>query len=422
MLLYCKYYEKSGMSLKKKNPVFLSFLLYRTSIYLKFLIRIGVDFIEIFQPLPKKTAVSPKAKQILIFNWRDLKHRYSGGAEVYLHEIAKQWVKMGSKVTLFCGNDGKCKRYEIIDGIEIIRRGGFYFVYIWAFLYYMLRFRGNYNVILDCENGIPFFTPLYAKEKIFCLVFHVHQEIFRRSLIKPLAAAVSFLEKKIMPSVYKKTQFITISKSSKKDMEELGITKGKISIISPGVDCKAYVPGKKSPRPLILYLGRLKFYKSVHLFLQTAKKLSEKFPNAEFIIAGDGEEMPNLKKLRKKLHLQKKVKILGRVSEKRKIELLQKAWVFINPSFMEGWAITTIEANACATPVVVSNVQGLKDSVESGRSGFLVKYGKVDDFVKYTSLLIKKESQRIRMSRFARIWAKNFSWNKSAKKHLEILK
>ena len=199
MLLYCKYYEKSGMSLKKKNPVFLSFLLYRTSIYLKFLIRIGVDFIEIFQPLPKKTAVSPKAKQILIFNWRDLKHRYSGGAEVYLHEIAKQWVKMGSKVTLFCGNDGKCKRYEIIDGIEIIRRGGFYFVYIWAFLYYMLRFRGNYNVILDCENGIPFFTPLYAKEKIFCLVFHVHQEIFRRCLIKPLAAAVSFLEKKIMP-------------------------------------------------------------------------------------------------------------------------------------------------------------------------------------------------------------------------------
>ena len=42
---------------------------------------------------------------ILILNWRDLKHSWAGGGEIYIFEQAKRWVKMGHSVTLFCGND-----------------------------------------------------------------------------------------------------------------------------------------------------------------------------------------------------------------------------------------------------------------------------------------------------------------------------
>src|SRR4051812_40240648 len=43
--------------------------------------------------------------RILIYNWRDTKHIYGGGAEVYIQEMAERWVKDGHEVTIFCGND-----------------------------------------------------------------------------------------------------------------------------------------------------------------------------------------------------------------------------------------------------------------------------------------------------------------------------
>ena len=106
-------------------------------------------------------------------------------------------------MTVFSGNDGTQERFETIDGVNIVRRGGFYLVYLWAFLYYMLRFRGRYDVVIDCENGIPFFTPLYVRKPLFCLMHHVHQEVFYHSLPKPLAWLASSLEKGQMPLVYR---------------------------------------------------------------------------------------------------------------------------------------------------------------------------------------------------------------------------
>ena len=55
---------------------------------------------------------------------------------VYVEEIAKRWVADGNSVTLFCGNDGHQPRHETRHGIRIVRRGGFYLVYLWAVIYY----------------------------------------------------------------------------------------------------------------------------------------------------------------------------------------------------------------------------------------------------------------------------------------------
>ena len=81
-------------------------------------------------------------------------------------------------------------------------------------------------------------------------------------------------------------------------------------------------------------------------------------------------------------------------SIKRKLNLYQKAWVFMNPSLIEGWGITSIEANACGTPVVASNVPGLRDSVRNPHTGFLVTYGDVDGFVNKITLLLENKSLR----------------------------
>lgn len=386
----------------------------------RFMLRNILDLIDILSPLPKSPSI--KGKKILIFNWRDTKHIYAGGAEVYIHELAKRWVKDGNIVNIFCGNDGQSLRNETIDGVKVIRRGGFYFVYLWAFLYYLLRFRGKYDVIIDTQNGVPFFTPLYAKEKKFCLMFHVHQEVFTKSLSKPLAVVAQVLENRLMPWAYRNIKFITISDSSKKEIMELGLGKAGIEVIHPGVDLDSYKSNiKESTNPLIIYVGRLQLYKSVDVFIHSVKNILETIPNAQVVIAGDGEEKEKLENLSIELNINKNIKFLGKITEKDKIKLYQRAWVAVNPSLKEGWGITTIEANASGTPVVASNVAGLRDSVNNSSTGFLVEYGNPKQLSDKIIKIIKDKGLRKEMKKESVKWAKGFDWNTSAKKSMEVI-
>ena len=83
----------------------------------RFFFRNLVDLLGLFLPLPNSGKTQLAGKRILLFNWRDTKHKFAGGAEVYIQELAKRWVKAGHSVTLFCGNDGKNPPQEEIDGV-----------------------------------------------------------------------------------------------------------------------------------------------------------------------------------------------------------------------------------------------------------------------------------------------------------------
>lgn len=389
-----------------------------------FLRRVLHDLSDLFSSKTVTPALSGKAgRRILIFNWRDSRHAYAGGAEVYVEEMAKRWVKNGDSVMLFCGNDGKSPRHEVRDGIDITRRGGFYLVYFWAFAYYMIRFRGKFDLIVDCHNGIPFFTPLYAREPVYCLLHHVHQSVFYRYLPKVLATIACFMEKDLMPLVYRNVPFITVSQSSKSEMIDLGIGKKGISIVHPGVDLDYFVPGEKSESPTVLYLGRLKAYKSVDILIRAFKRVLRTAPEATLIIAGDGDEKEHLKKLAyENLGMSgQSVKFLGFVPESKKKELLQSSWMLVQPSSMEGWGIVAIEASACNTPVIASDVPGLRDSVLNPHSGFLVRYGDEQAFAERITQLILDENLRREMGFGGREWSARFDWDEASKHMYDIL-
>ncbi len=391
-----------------------------TSTGIRFFLRALTDLRDVFNK-PEVAKNNRVGQRILIFNWRDSKHAFAGGAEVYIQEVAKRWVDAGNDVTLFCGSDGRSKRNEVIDGVKIVRRGGFYFVYFWAFVYYVLRFRKTTDVIVDCENGIPFFTPLYAAKKKFLVIHHVHQEIFRKNLKKPFAGLASFLEGKLMPYLYRNVQVITVSESSKQEILEHALTQIEPVIVHNGIDHSTYIPGEKAKSPMVLYVGRLQSYKSLHIFLESAKIILKSVPNAEFIIAGNGEDRKRLTKLHRDLDLKDKVTFLGYISEEEKISLYQKAWVFMNPSIREGWGITSIEANACGTPVVASHVSGLKDSVKHAESGFLVEYGNTAGFVEKIVTILTDEKLRHTLSSGAITWASQFNWDASAQSFYAVM-
>lgn len=391
---------------------------------LRFVIRAFADFIGIAAPfktydIPTKTS----GKRILIFNWRDQRHTQAGGAEVYVHELAKRWVADGSHVTLFCGSDGgDAPRHENVDGINVIRRGGHYFVYLWAFFYYAIRFRGKFDLIVDCHNGIPFFTPLFTRLPVICVVHHIHQEVFKQHLPGPLARFACFLEAKVMPRAYKYSQYIAVSQSTKQEMEELGMISSKgIDIVYNGVDLDNLKPAKKSKQPLIVFLGRLQAYKSVDILIHAFEDVVKQQPDAKLVIAGGGDAAESLRQLVTDLGLETSVTFAGKVSEAEKRTLFQRAWLMVNPSMKEGWGITTIEANACATPVIGSDVPGLRDSIVHGETGELVPYGNAATLSDRIKTYLADEPRRVTTENKALKWAQRFRWDNSAKKLYRLI-
>lgn len=355
-------------------------------------------------------------KRILIFNWRDTKHAWAGGAEVYVHEIAKQWVKEGKEVILFCGNDGHNSKHDNVDGVWIIRRGGHYTVYLWAFLYYFYSLGKWCDIIVESENGCPFFTQLYSNKPVFLLVYHVHQEVFRKHLKFPLSHIAMFIEKFLMPAVYRGGRVITISESTRKDLVDLGLSEIEdIEIVSPGVHLADYKTLPETNHPSFVYVGRLKHYKNIDIAIYAFQKVLKKYPHALFTIAGDGEEGNNLKLLTKQLGLLDSIIFLGKVDEYQKAILLAKAWIAIQPSSVEGWGITVIEANAAGTPVIAANVPGLKDSVKDNITGMLVEPKDVDKFADAMIHLVEDTEKRRKFAKEAKRWSENFSWPNAAK-------
>ncbi|EKD90933.1 MAG: glycosyltransferase [uncultured bacterium] len=362
-----------------------------------------------------KAVTNSSGKKILIFNWRDTKHLLSGGAEVYIQEIATNLVQKGYSVTVFTSNDQRNPKYETIGGVNIIRRGGFVTVYIWAFLYYVLKLRGKFNLIIDCENGIPFFTPLYSNIPVILLVHHVHQDVFFSSLVPPFSWIANFLESFFMPSVYKKQNVVAVSNSTAEELKnEVGLKV--TSIITNGVKIDGAAVIKKSAKPTIIYLGRLKKYKNIDVLIHAFSNLLKELPEARLIIAGEGDQKEKLERLVTDLNLKTKIEFTGKISEKRKTRLLSSAWAMVQPSSQEGWGITCLEANACKTPVIASNVSGLKDAVKEGISGYLFDQGNSIQLSNILKNLILDTKKRKALEKSSKRWSQHFSWQKQAQK------
>lgn len=353
--------------------------------------------------------------KIAIFNWRDITHPQAGGAETYLYEQAKIWIKQGHDVVWFAARVKGRPNIETVDKISIIRAGNKATMYLLAPLYYM-RYMLDSDVVIDAENGFPFFTPFFSNKKKILLIHHIHKDVWFKGDVGKIVAYIGyFLETKIMPIAYKNTQIITVSQSSKDEIEKL-MPKSKVQIVYNAVS-DDYVPGSKSKTPEVIFLGRLKKYKGIDIMLRAISLVDK---NLKVNLVGRGDDETRLKEISKELGL-KNVHFLGYVSEKAKKEYLQKAWVAINPSFVEGWSITNIEANASGTIVLGSRVHGVKDSIIDKKTGLLFTYGDEKDLASKLQMLLSDKKMRENMQREAIKFSKRFRWKESAEKFLRII-
>ena len=356
--------------------------------------------------------------RILIFNWRDIKNPEAGGAELFTHENAKRWVAKGHDVTLFTSRFPNCKCEEIIDGVKIIRDGGKYTVYWKAREHYKKQFQGEFDVIIDEVNTLPFFTPLYVKEPIVCLIHQLAVEFWFYEVKFPFSLFGYVLEPYYL-KLYRKVPTLTVSESTKHDLLNLGFSD--VYVIPEGLNQKPLekIP-EKEKEPTLLYVGRLKKAKRPDHVIEAFKLVKKRIPKAKLWIVGDGYFKQYLMKIVRKYSLDD-VQFFGRISERKKIDLMKRAHVIVVPSIREGWGLIITEANACGTPAIGYIVPGLRDAIKNEETGLLTEKNDQKSLAKTILKFFEDNSLKEKLTKNALKWSHEFSWDNSACVSLEIL-
>jgi hypothetical protein len=107
----------------------------------------------------------------------------------------------GHEVALVAGGPVAEHEYETVNG------GGTYSQYLTAPIICMTRFR-RADVIIDVENGLPYFSPLWRRKPSVCLVHHVHTDQWHGHFPRPIAATCRAVERRVMPVVYRYRTFV----------------------------------------------------------------------------------------------------------------------------------------------------------------------------------------------------------------------
>ncbi len=353
--------------------------------------------------------------RVLVLNWRDRTHPRSGGAENYVYHLAQCWIENGVEVGWLTQRPRGGKSHEVIDGIEYFRVGGPISQYVRVPLKYLASLRGRYDVILDCENGIPFFSPLFSRLPKVLLVHHLHQEVFRRELPTPFRQIAMALEAKLMPYLYRRGEVVAVANQVKDDLVRVGFDPESVTVIKNGVHQPELPLFATSAIPSLLCLGRLVTQKSVDVLIRAVPKLVAELGDITVNIVGQGPERVNLERLALALGVASKVHFYGHVSSQHLDRIFSETWISVCPSMYEGWGMVCMEASVRGLPVVASNVPGLRESVIDGETGLLFTYGDSVALAETLIELIGDESRRKVLGMAGKHWAKAHSWRASAK-------
>jgi len=145
-------------------------------------------------------------------------------------------------------------------------------------------------------------------------------------------------------------------------------------VIHCGLDLAkyAYRPPREQVKQLFC-AARLSPEKGMAFAIEALKILRDQGHDLELRVAGDGPSKKHLETLVKELGISDQVKFLGFLTEHQVIDELQRADLFVLPSFVEGLPVSAMEAMAVGVPVIATNIAGTSELIEDGQTGILVR-------------------------------------------------
>lgn len=171
--------------------------------------------------------------------------------------------------------------------------------------------------------------------------------------------------------------------------------------------------------PYILFIGMIEPRKNLDRLVRAFSAVAAKFPSHTLVIAGSkGWRYQGLFDLVRSLGLEKRVVFTGFVAEQDKPYLIRGAQVFVYPSLYEGFGIPVLEALACGTPTLTSNVSSIPEI--TGDAALLVDPANDQEIADGLERLLRDASLRAALADRSIQRSALFSWTITAAETLEV--
>lgn len=284
---------------------------------------------------------------------------------------------------------------------------------------YGALFSDNYDLYWE-PNFIPYSNIESNKviTSIHDFSFILYEDFHPRERIE-------YFEKNFFKNIKSSNAIICFSEFTKREiLERLHFGEEKVFVIYHGIDHKLFkVNTQKNaniqlPEKFILCVGSVEPRKNLIGLLKAYEILNDELKkNYHLVLAGfkgwnNTEIMSIIEQNKEYIHY------LGYLSDDELVEVYNRSSLFVYPSFYEGFGLPPLEAMACGTPVITSNVSSMPEVC--GDAALYCDPYNIDDIKEKIETLLENEALRAELRQKGLERAKLFTWKKAAAAHMRI--
>lgn len=228
----------------------------------------------------------------------------------------------------------------------------------------------------------------------------------------PLSGIKSWLKKKLMTRA--RAVIVASQAARKMVIEQNADTAPQVRLVQNGIDTDYWEKfshlenrnefrsrhfGVMQNEKVILCVAELHERKGQKFLIEAVKMLEKDFPKIKLVFVGDGYERKSYEKLSRPLH--EKVLFMGRQKEVGK--LMAAADIFVLPSVREAFGLVILEAAMSGAPTVASDVGGISEIIENGKTGLLARAGDSESLAEAIIKILKNPDLAAQLAQNAKL-------------------
>lgn len=290
---------------------------------------------------------------------------------------------------------------------------------LWGLSKKLMNYKDRIDVFFSPTHYLPFVSARPSAIAILDVSYLHFPELFKKKDLYQLKLWGKF-------SIGKAKKIITISKASKNDIiKEYGAEAEKVAVVYPGIKFhkrnmnENVITKYGLKKNYILFVGTLQPRKNIKRLIEAFSKIKNK--NIKLIIVGrKGWMWEEILEAPSRFDVSERVVFLDNVGDDELPEFYKNASCFILPSLYEGFGLPILEAMKYGCPVLTSNVSSLPEA--GGDAAVYFDPEDVNDIAEKIEKVLSSEKLRKDLIKLGKEQVEKFSWDKSARETLEVLK
>ena len=380
----------------------------------------------------------------ILFVCKALPHRYKGGIQTHVWQLACGLIALGHRVSILTGGSFFAEQNTFeMDGIEIVELAYFPGRYLpivgdwleehffnirvnkwlsaYASEYDIVHIQGRSGSMYGIDKNRK--TPLIATFHGLMLVENRRGRLVfgKINILKWLNV---WLHERWATyyehiTIDKADAIIAVSREMQREILEVApYAENKIRIISNGVDvskCLLKQDNYEAKEPILLFIARIAQIKGIFDLLKAAPYFSN---DIQLRIVGEGPDMQRVKKWIRKQKLEQRITIIGTLSHEKILKEIQNCYALILPSYHETQGIVILEANALGKPVVATQIPGIDEIVQHDINGLTFPVGDIESMITTVNTLFDNPdiAHRLGTEGVRLMTERQISWLEIAKK------